>query len=90
MAGEASPKSLPSATALFLEDFNQSNSAYVGKMRIFDAFFTGKEIQLNIRGNQYRCTKTGKYLIFFTISPQPFDHEVWNSFEEITLLVDCD
>ncbi|MDX1463093.1 MAG: hypothetical protein R3359_08555 [Marinirhabdus sp.] len=59
--------------------------SYRGKLKVFDGFHTGKMITLNVLANQTFCPKTKQTLVVFYVTPQAFDHAIWNSLKAITL-----
>ncbi len=63
--------------------FRKHKNDFVGTMTFFDGFHTGKVITVNIRGNQKFEKLLKKSIIQFQISPQEFDHPIWNSLNEI-------
>ncbi|MEM6633336.1 MAG: hypothetical protein AAF694_26930, partial [Bacteroidota bacterium] len=69
--------------------FVQTDEGFTGKIRVFDAFFTKEPITLNVKVKEYMCKETNKQAIAFDISPQGFDHKVWQGFKEIQLIVEC-
>ena len=77
---------IPPANVVFVQESNDSNS-YIGKAKIFDAFF-GKKIQeLNIKAVVGYCSTTKKHTVLFTFSPKAFDHQIWKTLDSIT--IDC-
>jgi len=56
---------------------------YTGKMRYFDGFHTGKVITTNIMAVQFFCMKTQRTIVVFRISPQSYDHPVWDRLKAI-------
>lgn len=80
---------LPQANVVFVPDAS-AKTAYSGKAKFFDAFFTKDIQELNIKAVAGYCAKTKKHTVLFTFSPQEFDHNVWKTLDTITLTVDCD
>jgi hypothetical protein len=52
-----------------------------GAARICDVFFTGKTITLNLIITNSNTHPDGKTLLFFELSPEPFDHPVWKDLD---------
>ncbi|CAL2062506.1 hypothetical protein [Tenacibaculum sp. 190524A05c] len=63
--------------------FRKDKNDFLGTMTFFDGFHTGKVIKVNIRGNQKFDKTKKKSIIRFRISPQEFDHYIWNKLNEI-------
>ncbi|WP_299681499.1 hypothetical protein [uncultured Dokdonia sp.] len=79
---------IPNANVVFVPE-NSNEGSYIGKAKIFDAFFT-KDIQtLNIKAVSGFCEKTNKYTVLFTFSPKTFDHSIWKTLNGITLSKTC-
>lgn len=79
---------IPKATVVFVPVDDETS--FIGKTKIFDAFFT-KEIQeLNIKAVSTYCSATKKYTVLFTFSPKTFDHDIWKMLDGITLAVVCE
>jgi hypothetical protein len=70
--------------------FIKTNEGFVGKIRVYDRFFTKDYMTLNVKVRETFCTKTNKQIIFCDISPKAFDHKVWEIFGDIKLKVKCD
>jgi len=54
-----------------------------GVAETFDAFVTEGEIRLHVAGGPTRCEAQNRQAIFFLLSPQDFDHEVWTTLNTI-------
>ena len=70
--------------------FIKTNEGFVGKMRVYDKFFSKDYMTLNIKVKESFCPKTNKQIIFCDISPKAFDHAVWGIFDDVELSVECD
>jgi hypothetical protein len=70
--------------------FVKTNEGFVGKMRVYDRFFTKDYMTLNIKVKESFCPKTNKQIIFCDISPMAFDHEVWGIFDDVEISVECE
>lgn len=63
-------------------------SAYIGKIVVFDAFFTQKALTLNVLVEQYPCKELQKSIVLFRFSPREFGNEVWQELEKVKLRED--
>ncbi|MEO0472260.1 MAG: hypothetical protein AAF206_21730 [Bacteroidota bacterium] len=72
--------------ALFLPS---GDGHFIGRVQTHDRFFTKQPLLLNIRVETSYCTKQKRHLVLFQLSPQAFDHAVWESFQEVEIAVDC-
>ena len=70
--------------------FVKTNEGFVGKMRVYDRFFTKDYMTLNIIVKESFCPETNKQIILCDISPKALDHEVWGIFDDVELNVACD
>jgi hypothetical protein len=70
--------------------FVKTDDGFIGKMRVYDRFFTKDYMTLNIKVKESFCPKTNKQIIFCDISPMVIDHEVWAIFDDVELNVECD
>lgn len=80
---------IPKANVVFVKEASVSNT-YIGKAKVFDAFFNKDIQELNIKATTGYCSKTKKYTVLFTFSPKEFDHNVWKTLDSIKLAVDCE
>ena len=68
--------------------FNKSKAekgdseTYAGTVKMLD-YLSLKPITLNIIVHVMPCTKAGKLGVFFTISPQPKTHALWQKFNAV-------
>ena len=69
--------------------FVKTGEGFTGKMRVYDRFFTRDYIILNIKVTESFCPETNKQIILCDISPKAFDHELWEIFDDVKLIVDC-
>lgn len=79
--------SLRPTTALFLKTPN--NLGYIGKVHIYDAFFTQASLTLNAQVEKSFCQKLNKHLVFFKFSPLARNHKVWENFKDVRIKADC-
>ncbi|PKA84156.1 hypothetical protein ATE92_2326 [Ulvibacter sp. MAR_2010_11] len=69
----------------------KSETTFEGKVTIYDAFRTKKELQLNVLINQDLCEETLQSIVVFRFSPAEFESGVWQTLNGITLSPDnCD
>ncbi|MEP0263480.1 hypothetical protein [Dokdonia sp.] len=80
---------LPKANVVFVKDSDENNS-FVGKAKIFDAFFSKDIQELNIKAVSDYCSEKEKYTVLFTFSPKEYNHTIWKTLDGITLSVDCE
>ncbi|SDS33869.1 hypothetical protein SAMN04515667_1950 [Formosa sp. Hel1_31_208] len=79
---------VPQTMVLFLKDTGNNQIDYIGKIRVYDSFHTERIIVLNIQMTQFYCEQTDTSDLLFRISPQPFDHDIWQSLRTVTLRSD--
>ncbi len=73
-----------------LSVFIKTNEGFKGKIRVYDAFFTKKEMTLHVKVKEAFCAESNKQMILFELSPKGFDDPVWGIFNAIKLTVKCD
>jgi len=78
---------LPKTVALFINKGEKGD--FIGKISVYDAFFTKKVIVLNVKANYSFCEQTGKHSTIFHLSPQSFDHNIWSTLSTIQLKQLC-
>lgn len=69
--------------------FIKTSEGFTGKMRVYDRFFTKDYMTLNIMVKEMFCAETNKQIIRCDISPQAFDHTVWEIFDNVKIKVEC-
>ncbi|MEL7001283.1 MAG: hypothetical protein AAFN93_00975 [Bacteroidota bacterium] len=79
--------SITSTTALFI---NTSEGIYRGKVKTFDAFFLEAPVTLNFNVRSLYCSERSKYLVYFEVSPQPLNHNIWKEMSTITVGGNCE
>jgi len=79
---------IPSTNVVFVPDSSNERS-YIGKAKVFDAFFTKEMQTLNIKAVSDYCKATNKYTVLFTFSPQERTHPIWKTLNGITLSKGC-
>lgn len=80
---------IPKANVVFVKE-NNEKASFIGKAKIFDAFFSKSIQELNIKAVSDYCSETKKYTVLFTFSPKEYDHTIWETLDGITLSVDCE
>ena len=68
----------------------KNKGTFEGSIEVYDAFFTKRNMTLNVKIKEAYCSKNNKQLIEFELSPKDYDHAVWDFFNEIELTVNCD
>lgn len=86
LVGKGSGLDITPANVVFVPD---SATSYIGKAKMFDAFFTKGIQELNIKAVTGYCESSKKHTVLFTFSPQDYDHPIWKTLDGITLTVDC-
>ena len=56
---------------------SELNKDYVGKIRLYDAFFTQEMLTLRVNGEYRYCKEEKKHLYLFRLTPQPTESPVW-------------
>ncbi len=79
---------IPKANVVFVPE-NDNEKSFIGKAKVFDAFFTKGIQELNIKAVSDYCSVTKKYTVLFTFSPKEFDHSIWQTLDNIHLSTDC-
>lgn len=64
----------------------KSKENWSGKIHLYDNFYTHQMMYLNVKISHYKKSETGMQLFQFKLSPKPFNHEVWNIFNEVEIL----
>lgn len=70
--------------------FTKTHRGFTGTMRVHDAFFTREYISLNIKVSELYCEEENMKVFSCDISPQPFDSEVWDIFNQVELTIKCE
>lgn len=77
---------IPHTIARFFEKEQAGEgSFYIGKIVVYDAFFTKRPLTLNVSVEQHRCKEQQKSAVFFRFSPQEFGNEAWQVLEKVKL-----
>ena len=66
--------------------YNDKNTSYLGHVTIFDVFFKEALQTLNVKITSSYCDITKKYIVYFEFSPQPYQHKLWETMSNITVL----
>lgn len=69
--------------------FTKTDDGFTGKITMYDAFFSKKPITLHLKVEELRCDTLEKSVIRFDLSPKPFQHEVWDVFQEVKISMEC-
>jgi len=83
---------VPGTTVLFIKTDDKNNDIdYIGKIYVYDSFTTEDMITLHVRVKEYHCNDNKSSTIVFSLSPQNFNHTIWERFKEVKLKADiCD
>ena len=75
----------PRPTVIFISNPEKDDiHSYVGKMKLFDGFHTGKVISQNIKVVQHFDAALNETTLIFRISPKNFDHKIWDELNNIS------
>ncbi len=69
--------------------FVKTDKGFLGKLNVYDPFFTKDTIVLNMKVGESFCQKTKKHVVSFDISPRPVSDSVWQFFDAIMLREPC-
>ncbi|MEO1651968.1 MAG: hypothetical protein AAFU64_00335 [Bacteroidota bacterium] len=84
------PEDIPKTQAAFkLMPEKTSTPRYRGEIQLFDAFFSKKVMVLFVKGQYIYCEKLDRHFVFFELSPQAFDHDVWAVFNQVKMALPC-
>jgi len=64
---------------------NDGNDNYSGKVKIYDAFFTKKEIELNVKVNIETNKKNRTKYVLFKFSPKHFSDNIWEELKSVKI-----
>lgn len=80
------------ATATITKIKNKKHTVFFeGKVATYDHFATNKRIILNVKIESNFCKESQKTVLLFKFSPKKFNHDVWETLNEIELLENfCD
>ncbi len=78
-------------TVALLLEFSQEEGAqlFLGKVAIFEGFYTKQPMILYAAVEQSNCDIDGKRLLLFRFSPKPTDHPIWERLNSIEPLKSC-
>ena len=80
---------LPKTVALFVKKELATNPViYKGKVQIYDAFVTKKNLILNVYLEQHFCADTKKTQLLFRFSPKSLEHPIWTKLQTIEIAKD--
>ncbi len=81
---------ISSANAQFSATHSKGDQRiYRGYVKLFDAFFTQKQIRLNAEVRENYCPELNKHLIVLSFSPRKFGDVVWKTFDQVQSPKDC-
>jgi len=84
--GNESP--MPAMVKLRRSVTEQDETFYSGTVELRD-FLSRQRIKLNCKVHIRSCKETGKQLLFFELSPKPFDHDVWEGLDGLWINFQC-
>lgn len=73
---------------LFIKTDHNTDTDFIGKLYVYDSFTSEAMMTLNVRVKVYYCDKTEFSTVLFKLSPQGFEHNIWDRFYEIELKED--
>lgn len=63
---------------------------FTGEIKTFDAFFSKKEMTLNVTVSCQYCSQQKKSVLVFRFSPENFENEIWHKLNTVSLFSpDC-
>ena len=77
-------KDIPQSMVLFIKS-NSLDTDHIGKIKVFDRFVTNKVISLNVLVKTFYCKEKRTSTILFRVSPQSFNHKIWNELYDVKL-----
>jgi hypothetical protein len=77
---------VPETTVLFIKTENNKDADFIGKLYVYDSFTSEAMMTLNVSVKAHYCDQTELSTILFKLSPQGFDHKIWERFNTITLI----
>ncbi len=86
MSGTSGRDDLPVVTASFTK---RQNDTYAGFVDTYDAFFKKTDMTLHISVESTYCKSTGKYIVWFKLSPKPLEDSLWQMFDTVRLKMNC-
>ncbi|WP_299336712.1 hypothetical protein [uncultured Psychroserpens sp.] len=78
---------VPETTALFIKTEGEDTD-FKGKIRVYDSFNSEDMMTLNVLVNVNYCKDSDSSVIIFRLSPQSFDHDIWERFKTVKLKTD--
>ena len=78
---------VPETTVLFIKTENNKDADFIGKLYVYDSFTSEAMMTLNVSVKAHYCDQTELSTILFKLSPQGFDHDIWQRFDEVKLKV---
>jgi hypothetical protein len=66
----------------------QSKKKFVGTMKFFDGFHSGKMLNINVYIEQTYCKLKRRLVVIIRFSPQPLENSIWKKLNEVKLRAD--
>jgi hypothetical protein len=81
-----SSESIPLTSAVFIPVYERtSDVSYRGSVTVYDAFFTGKLLTLNVVIDQFLCVHSKQVVLIFRLSPKPQVDTIWKTLNKVEL-----
>lgn len=74
--------------ALFIE-LPDNKKEYIGKIKLYDSFFTEEEITLNAKATLSHCNTTNKDIILFRFTLDALDKGQWTALDKVKVIIPC-
>lgn len=75
--------------ALFLE-LPHTKKEYIGKIKLYDAFFTEEGITLNAKATLSHCNTTNKDIILFRFTLDELGEGQWTALDKVNVIIPCE
>jgi hypothetical protein len=69
-------------SAISVNICSDGRQCFSGKITFLDVFFTFRPITLNVKILSKNIPDSDRTLMFFLLSPMPFNHEIWKTLED--------
>ena len=66
-----------------VEEPTSIGEKWEGLATTYDAFTTRSLVRLGVLVETVPCTSQGRLAVFFRLSPQPAEHEIWSTLADI-------
>lgn len=88
---ELKPEEIKKTLAIFLKKTESNGSSgFIGKIKVYDAFFSQDQITLNVKVHVMYCQKTNTHLALFYASPHEFENDIWTKLKEVRINLSCE